>query len=236
MKNILEICQEVADLVAVQKPKDLFSQHSQHDSLFLSIAKDTLDSLLRYGDWQELTKECELITKSGRTSYLISDICPDFYCLLNNTVYVKDGQEKVIGSITPEEWMKEKYFNVSSINLKFKIQNGMFKFLSLPHENIKIIFQYRSSNIVYDAKNGYEEKSVLSKNTDIPIFDEFLVKKGIVWRWYRRNGMPYEEEFNEYQRELKSKFGNTLAPQDIVLSADFNSFNTGVVINAAKKI
>ena len=235
MKNILDICQEVADLVAVQKPKDLFSIHSQHDSLFLSIAKDTLDSLLRYGDWQELTKEGELLTVRGKSSYLISDFCPDFYCLLNNTVYVKDGSEKLIGSVTPEEWMREKYFNVSSINLKFKIQNGMFKFLTPPPANIKIIFQYRSSSIVYDAVEGYEEKSVISKNSDIPIFDEFLVKKGIVWRWYRRNGMPYEEEFNEYQRELKSKFGNTLSTQDIVLGSDFNSFNSGVIINAAKK-
>ena len=69
MKNILAICQEVADLVAVQRPNDLFSAHSQHDSLFLSIAKDTLDSLLRYGDWQELTKEGELLTVKGKTSY-----------------------------------------------------------------------------------------------------------------------------------------------------------------------
>ena len=73
MKNILEICQETADLVAVQKPTDLFSSSSQHDGLFLSILKDTLDSLLRYGDWQELTKEGSLITISGRQNYLISD-------------------------------------------------------------------------------------------------------------------------------------------------------------------
>lgn len=235
MKNILEICQEAADLVAVQKPQDLFSENSQQEAIFLSVAKDTLDSLLRYGDWQELTKEGSLLTIANKKDYLISDFCPDFYCLLNNTVYIKDSKEKVIGAITPEEWMKEKYFNLSSINLKFKIQNGMLKFLTPPPAHVKIVFQYRSGNIVYDATNGYEEKTVLNKNTDIPIFDEFLVKKGIVWRWYRRNGMPYEEEFNEYQRELKSRFGNTLAPQDISLASNFNDINTGVVINAAKK-
>ena len=47
--------------------------------------------------------------------------------------------------------------------------------------------------------------------------------------------MPYEEEFNEYQRELKSRFGNTLAPQDISLASNLNDINTGVIINAAKK-
>lgn len=235
MKNILEICQEVADLTATQRPVDLFSEASQQEAIFLSVAKDTLDSLLRYGDWQELTKEGYFITHSGQSNYFINDICPDFHCLLNNTVYIKNSSEKIIGAITPEEWMKEKYFNEKSIGIKFKIQNGIFKFLTPPSEGLKIVFQYRSSNIVYDAQKGYEEKTILTKNTDIPVFDEYLVKKGIVWRWYRRNGMPYEEEYNEYQRELKKRFGNSLAIQDIQLSNTFDEFPTGVVINATKK-
>ena len=109
MKNILKICQEAADLTATQKPTDLFSGSSQQEAIFLSVAKDTLDSLLRYGDWQELTKEGKLCTTCHQSNYLISDFCPDFYSLLNNTVYIKDSSEKVIGAITPEEWMKEKY-------------------------------------------------------------------------------------------------------------------------------
>ena len=235
MKNILEICQEAADLTATQKPKDLFSDNSQQEAVFLSVAKDTLDSLLRYGDWQELTKEGYLWTVEGQSNYFIKDFCPDFYSLLNNTVYVKDSSEKVIGTITAEEWMREKYFNVSSIGLKFKIQNGMFKFLTPPPTNVKIVFQYRSANIVYDAACGYEEKTTLTKNTDIPIFDEFIVKKGIIWRWYRRNGMPYEEEYNEYINEVKNRFGSGLATQDINLGSCYSEFPTGVVINAKKK-
>ena len=235
MKNILEICREAADLVAVQKPEDLFAGDSQQEAVFLSIAKDTLDSLLRYGDWQELTKEGTLHTEEEISNYPIHDFCPDFYSLLNNTIYIKDSSEKIIGSITPEQWMKEKYFNVSSLGLKFKIQNGILKFLTPPPAYINIVFQYRSANVVYDAQNGYQEKSELSKNTDIPVFDEFLVKKGIVWRWYRRNGMPYEEEYNEYVRELKNRFGSGLATQDIKLASCGDPISTGVIINAAKE-
>ena len=235
MKNILEICREAADLVAVQKPEDLFAGASQQEAVFLSIAKDTLDSLLRYGDWQELTKEGTLHTEEEISNYPIHDFCPDFYSLLNNTIYIKDSSEKIIGSITPEQWMKEKYFNVSSLGLKFKIQNGILKFLTPPPAYINIVFQYRSANVVYDAQNGYQKKSELSKNTDIPVFDEFLVKKGIVWRWYRRNGMPYEEEYNEYVRELKNRFGSGLATQDIKLASCVDPISTGVIINAAKE-
>ncbi len=233
MKSILQICQDAASLAAAQRPENLFNTDSQQEAVFLSVANDTLDSLLRYGDWPELVRDGCLITVSGKMSYLISDFCPDFYALINNTVYVKDSSEKVMGSITPEEWARDKCFNISSLNLKFVIQNGMFRFLTPPPDGVRILFQYRSAAIVYDADCGFEEKTILDKNSDVPIFDEYLVKKGILWRWYRRNGMPYEEEFNEYEREVKNRFGTSLSTKDIVLGGGaFVPIDDGVVVYA----
>lgn len=77
MSNILEICQDAASLVATQKPQDLFNANSQQEAIFLSIAKSTLDSLRRYGDWQELTKEGELKTHRNK-KFTISGILPGF--------------------------------------------------------------------------------------------------------------------------------------------------------------
>lgn len=234
--NILEICQDAASLVSTQKPLDLFNRDSQQEAIFLSIIKDTLESLRRYGDWQELTKEGSLRTIKGKTSYYISDFCPDFFSLMNNTVFVKDKNERVIGSITPEQWMRERYFSVPSIDLKFKIQNNCFRFLTSPEGNLKIVFSYRSANIVYDSANDTcgDEKGNITKNTDIPLFDPHLVKLGVAWRWYKRNGMPYEEEFNEYNQEVKKQFGTGLATKDINLAGVYIEELEGVCVNAVK--
>ena len=238
MATILQICQEAASLLATQAPQGLFDSNSQQEAIFLSIAKSTLNSLQRYGNWQELTKEGELRTQPSRLVYYIQDFCPDFYCLLNNTVYVKDHSEKVIGALSPEQYMRERYFSFSDIGIKFKIQQGRFVFLTEPPAGLKIVFNYRSANVCYDPElelYGNPEKTEITKNTDVPIFDEFLVKKGIVWRWNRRNGMPYEEEFNEYEREVKAKFGSGLAPRDINLAGMvFDPAAEGVYVNAAK--
>jgi len=231
MKTILEICREVADLAAVKRPDDLFNTASQHESIFLSVAKSALDSMLRYGDWEELTKECCLYTIEGKSSYLIKEIAPDFYCLLNNTIFIKDRHERVIGAITPQQWMKEKYFSSPSNGIKFSIQNGRIKFLTPPPAGLKIVFQYRSNNIVWDF-NTFEEKNVLNANTDVPIFDEYVVKLNILWRWLKRSGLDYTEEFNEYERELKKRYGGELATQDICLAANTNAESKEVIINA----
>lgn len=231
MKSILAVCCEVADLAATKRPEDLFNTASQQDAIFLSVAKAALDSILRYGDWPELTKEGLIRTSGGRTNYLLDEVCPDFYSLLNDTIYIKDYSEKIIGAVTPQDWMKEKYFSENSSGIKFKFQNKMIKFLSPPPDNIRIVFQYRSDTVCFDAAQGYMEKSSITKNTDIPIFDNYLVKLGVLWRWLKRNGMDYTEEFAEYEREIKKKYASSLAVKNINLSNSFNEIDTGVTIN-----
>lgn len=233
MLSMLEICQDCADLLTVQKPDSLFDEDSQHNAVFLSVAKKALDKILRYGDWQELTKTGCLRTVANKSSYLLKHIAPDFFSLLNNTIYVKDSKEKVIGAITPEQWMRDKYFNIVGTDIRFVIQNGMIRFLNPPAAGLSVVFQYRSNTVVYDAKT-LEEKPQLTKNTDIPVFDEYLVKLAVEWIWLKRNGMDYAEEFNEFEREIKKRYGAGLATKDINLSgAVFDPADTGVFINAA---
>ena len=230
MKNILDICKDVANVACVQPPSTLFGASSQNEQIFLSVAKDALSGLMRYGDWQELTKDGLLVTKEGKTDYLISEFCPDFYQLLNNTVYIKDASEKVIGAVTPEQWQREKYFHDNTGAVRFKIQNSMFRFLAPPPAGTKIVFQYRSAVVAFDA-GMFEEKTEITANTDIPVFDEYLVKLAIRWRLQSRNGQDYQEEFAEYQRECRKRFGSGLAAKDISLATG-GSLLEGVNINA----
>lgn len=232
MKSILEICQEVADLAATKRPEDLFNKYSQQDSIFLSVAKSALDSLLRYGDWPELVKEGILRTSGNGQSYFIENICPDFYCLINDTIYIKDTNEKIIGALSPQDWMKENCFHTSYNGLKFKFQNKMIKFSGTPQDNLKIVFQYRSNTICYDPIRGYLEKDTITANSDIPVFDEYLVKLGILWRWLKRNGMDYSEEYSEYEKELKKKYASSLAVKDIEFNDIYpNILSSGEIIN-----
>lgn len=235
MKNILQICKDVADVACVKQPQTLFENTAQNEQIFLSVASDALNGLLRYGDWQELTKDGMLNTTVGRSDYPIAEFCPDFYQLLNNTVYIRDGAEKLIGSVTPEQWQREKYFHDNSGEIKFKIQNSMFRFLAPPPGGIKIVFQYRSAVVAYDG-NMFSEKTELSADTDIPVFDEYLVKMAIRWRLQARNGQSYDEEYAEYEKECRKRFGSALAIKDICLAAGGcgDNFNSGVIIHGKK--
>ena len=222
--------QEAADITATQRPEDLFERNVQHNAIFLSVAKNELDSLMRYGNWQELLSEGSFSTIEGKSFYPFEDIVPDFYAFLPGTIFIKDSGEKLIGAVTAEAKMNEICFHCAPIESTFKIENNGFKFLKMPKSSVKIVFMYRSNAVCTDAKT-FEKKKTLSANTDVPIFDQYLVKLGIIWRWLKRNGMDYEEEYNEYQKELKKKFALSLAIKDIHLSKGLNAFENEACLN-----
>lgn len=234
MKSILEICQDAANLACIQAPATLFDESSQNSKIFLSVARDALNGLLRVGDWQELTKDGCLVTMKGKKDYFIKAFCPDFFQLLNNTVFIKDNDEKIIGSIRPEQWQKEKFFGDSNSGIKFKIQNSMFRFLQEPPEGVKIVFQYRSANVVFDS-GMFVEKTEITKDDDVPVFDEYLVKLAVRWRLQERNGQSYEEEFAEYQRECRKCFGAGLSTRDISLCGEAKNFSDGGIVYVGSK-
>lgn len=223
--NILQIAQDAADICAVQRPTSLFNTNVQNDQLFASVVKSTLDSLMRHANWQQITRDTSFNTVEGQTEYLLDNIAPDFYSLVNETLYIKDNMRFVIGAISEERWAREKQFHVPEIDVLFKIQNNKIKFLKDPG-NITFHLTYKSNAVCYDALSE-QPKSTITANTDIPVFDTYLVKLGIVWRWNKRSGLDYTEEYNEYQKELNKSYAETKSAGDIKLNSCVGLFDDG---------
>ena len=230
--NILEIAQDAADICAVARPTDLFNSSSQNDQLFASVVHSALDSLMRQAEWQALTREVNFETTSGQTDYLIDTIAPDFYSLVNGTMYMTGDMRDVIGAITEEKWRQLKQYHTVDVDIFFKIQNNKIKFYKDP-EGKTFRFAYKSNAVCYDTEGN--PKPRLTENTDIPVFDSYLVKLAIIWRWLKRTGLDYTEEYNEYQRELNKSYAESKAVGDINLGYTFGIFddpNGGVIVDA----
>lgn len=215
MSSVLRIAQEAADICAVQRPIDLFSNSSQNDILFASVLKSTLSSLMRHADWQTLTRDISFKTTDGQTDYLISDIAPDFQNLVNATIYIDGNRCCVKGALTNAQWCEGKKIQLYGTDIYFKIQNNKMMFLKNPG-NMTVYLTYKSNAVCFDGIT-HEPKSEITSNNDMPVFDEYLVKLGVVWRFEKRSGLDYAEEYNEYQRELNKSYALANATGDIEL-------------------
>lgn len=222
--NLLSIAQEAAAIVGTERPETLFNKNNTQSLLFLSLLRDTLESIRRYGDWAQTIREGSFYILSGKYRYEITDICEDFFSLVPDTVYIKDSEEKVIGSLSPEAFIKASLSSGkrggNALNESFYLKGGAFCFASLPPVGSKVVFQYQTKNILREAEKkegSIYYKADMTKDTDIPLFDAYLVKLGLIWRWYKRNGMPYEEEYQEYLTELKKSYADGRMIENISL-------------------
>lgn len=231
MANILQIAQDAADICAVQRPMNLINSKAQNDQLFASVVKSTLSSLMRHADWQAITRDASFETVDGQTDYLIDNIVGDFHSLVGETLYMVDNMRMVIGAITEEKWARLKQFHTPEIDLIFKIQNNKIMFLKNPG-HLTLHFTYKSNAICFDAETE-QPKPQITANTDVPVFDEYLVKLGIIWRFNKRTGLDYAAEFNEYERELNKSYAQTKSAGDIKLNACRGYFDDsdGVIVD-----
>lgn len=235
MSSILTIAQSAADICAVQRPTTLVNPTNQNDQLFASVVNSALDSLMRKAEWQQLEREGVLFTTCGQTQYALDNIASDIHSITNASLWMDGSMRSVIGAITQDEWRTHKQYHIPVIDVYFKIQNNKIEFLKDP-QCLEIHFGYKSNAVCFDAKT-LEPKAQMTADSDIPVFDEYLVKLAIIWRWLKRTGLDYTEEYNEYERELAKSFAETKATGDIDLSAvqgEIN-FNEGIIADVYAK-
>lgn len=216
MSDILTIAKEAANQCAVQAPTTLVNPTTQNDQLFASVVNSTLDSLMRHANWQALEREGVLYTNEGQKNYPLDSIAPDIYAIISGSLWEKGSMRSVIGGMTQESWRQHKQYHIPVVDIYFKIQNNMIMFLRNP-DCMEIHFSYRSNAVVMDVKTA-EPKTSISKDTDIPIFDEYLVKLGIIWRWLKRSGLDFTEEYNEYIHELNKSYALAKSAGEINLA------------------
>ena len=214
--NILQIAKSAANMCAVQEPTTLVNPTTQNDQLFASVVQSTLDSLMRSCDWQTLEREAVLYTNDGQKNYALDSIAPDIYSIISGCLWDKGSMRSVIGGMTQESWRQHKQYHIPVVDIYFKIQNNQIMFLKNPG-CLEIRFGYRSNAVVVDQKTA-EPKTSITKDTDVPVFDEYLVKLGIIWRWLKRSGMDYAEEYDEYVHELNKSYALAKAPGEINLA------------------
>ncbi len=237
--NILALAREAAAVVSTDQPDTLFDKHNAQSQLFLSLLNDSLESLKRFGDWQQLQKEGSFFILESCFTYPLEEIAPDFFSLVPDTIYIKDSREKIIGSISAEEFSKSKVFKTSTGDVEFYLKGNAFYFTALPKTGSRIVFHYRTNHTVKEERplNGeWIFKPRPTKDSDLPLFDPYLLKLSLIWRWYKRNSFAYEEEYQEYLSEVKKAFSNGLALKNISLTGSaLNDYFGGPYVRSVQK-
>jgi hypothetical protein len=140
----------------------------------------------------------------GKSDY---DLPADFERVIDSTMWDRSRYWQMRGPLSPQQWQlyKSSIIGQASIQRRFRFRKvagaTRFSIDPVPTDNgSPLVFEYVSNGWCQSA--GDVPQNSWLADTDTGILDEYLLMLGTRWRVLRRLGFSYNEELDEYEREV----------------------------------
>lgn len=207
--SLLTICQNAINGIPLNAPTVIYGNTNETAKLALACAQQEGKSLLRRHNWLSLNTEHTFSTVASQEDYSLP---ADFSRLVNQTVWDRSNYTNTRGGMSPVQWQEYKSSVLSSTVTtwkRFRIRNvsGTVKFSIFPTPDTvdSMVFEYISKNFCTDS--GGTGQDTWQADTDVGVLDEYLIELGVKWRMLNRLGLIYDEEREEYEREVQTAIG-----------------------------
>lgn len=205
--TLLLVCQDVADTLGLTRPAAILTGTDQISRQMLGLAKETLDEL-GLMDWPILQVAYSFNTVNGTSQY---DLPADFGRETGDTAYAASRYYAMRGSLSSADWARQRNNLPNLGSYKFRIFGNPLKLNLTPTPTAAetVVFEYSSTNRV--RLTGGTFSPTFTDDTDVTLMPEELFKKGLKWRFMRRKGLDYSEEFDDYENSRTQRLAQQLA-------------------------
>lgn len=226
--SLLEICQNVADDVGVERPATIIGNPDRTAKRLLAAANRECQVLAKQ-DWSVLQREHEYQTIASQGAY---DLPADFESLLSDTSWDRTNYWLMRGSLTAKEWQwrKSAIIATTAFRKQFRIKRGasnkrQYFIDPVPTDVTDQVFEYKSNGWAQSSTGVIQNRWLA--DTDTPLLDEDLVEMGVLWRYLKRIGQSYIEEFNESSLIVRQMLAQDRAAPTLIPKT--NAFVIGAV-------
>ncbi len=210
--SLLTICQAAILNIGVENAPVLDAVVDNDTPMarrIFQMARRAGESLAKKANWTSLVVE-HVFTASGQTMFVLPS---DFRSMVNDTLWDRSRYWALRGALSPQQWQvyKSSIIGTATIEQRWRIRipSGLgagtaAEFQIDPNiaatDNSTFVFEYVSNNWCESATGTPQPQ--WAHDTDVALLDEDLIELGVIWRLMRRLGLSYEEEREEYEREV----------------------------------
>jgi hypothetical protein len=203
--TLLTICQDAANEIGVPSPSAVIGSTDTTAIQLLAAANREGKNLVTGYDWEVLVKEENHTAIANESQGKLSVIATDFERFSNNTMWNRTSDRKFYGPLNNTEWQTLKGSVQSGITNYFRIRGGKLLMNPVPTVGDAIYFEYISEWWVDTTGNGDANATRYAADANTTILDENLITLGVIWRFLKQKGLPYDNQLQEYQIKLFEK-------------------------------
>jgi hypothetical protein len=203
--TLLTICQDAANEIGVPSPSAVIGSTDTTAIQLLAAANREGKNLVTGYDWEVLVKEENHTAIANESQGRLTAIATDFERFSNNTMWNRTSDRKFYGPLNNTEWQTLKGSVQSGITNYFRIRGGKLLMNPVPTVGDAIYFEYISEWWVDTTGNGDANATRYAADANTTILDENLITLGVIWRFLKQKGLPYDNQLQEYQIKLFEK-------------------------------
>lgn len=197
--TLLSICQDAAVEIGVPKPSTVIGNADPIVMRLLRYAKREGAELVRRGNWQALRSEKTFVSlaQESQTAMVASDL--DHF--INDTFWNRSQKRRLYGPKTPEEWQLIKGAVTSAVFNTYTYMGNAILINPVPAAGETFAYEYVSNQYCLSAALAVQ--AVWTADTDTPRLREELFTLGVIYRYKKGRGLPFADDFSEYDMQVQ---------------------------------
>ncbi len=188
--TLLTAVNEVCDVVSLDQFASVYGSDDPNAQTMVALAQEAGDEIARRADWQRMLATH---TAAGSPENLPSD-----YQRMTPGGAVRASTGDFFRPVTnSSQWAV--IVGIPSTQAYYFVKGQQILF-SPAASAVGAIIDYVSKNWIQHDPSG--PQATFTADDDTSLFPERLLVKGIIWRWKRQKGLPYEDNLAEFEADL----------------------------------
>ena len=215
--TLLTIIQNASDTIGLSRPSAVVSSTDGNVRTLLSLAQTEGRELLERYSWPATQLEVTHTTLAAELQGVMATIAPGFGYIINNTFWDRTLTEPVTGPLSPTEWQGLKARTATGPYSSYRIQGVSLYAYPAPPAGNTWAFEYQSTYFCQSAASA--NQSAWAADTDTGILDENLMELGVIWRFKKKNGLDYSEDYRVYEQKLANETARVGGKRTLIMNA-----------------
>lgn len=235
MATALDVIQRFTNAVGIPEPDTGVANPADDVVQMVELLNQECRDLSRRHDWQALTFEATFTTVATQSQGTLSSLIgatQQLRRIVNETIWNRTTQQPVIGPVSRREWQARMALSLSGPYSQYRIRGNELLFDPVPAAGDTCAFDYVSKCWCTDS-GGTTYRANVAADTDILLLDEEIIQAGLEWRWLRKKGLSYAEEFATYEGMVKRAIGDDGTRRRLNMADSNTGYRPGVFVPIA---
>jgi hypothetical protein len=207
MANMLTLVQDFCGTQNLPVPATVYGTTDPQVRQIMKLLEAEGRDLNARGGWQGTTFEASHTSLAQEDQGAISTIASNgFKYIKNETIWDRTTILPVCGPMDGKSWQAMKALVVTGPRFRYRIRGGKLLVNPTPPASDSWYFEYASENWILGV-DGTTYKSRFTLDTDTILLPADICLAGLEWRWLRKKGLDYAEEFRTYELQVKDALG-----------------------------